>query len=337
MTALFAIALACCVPQEPTPLPGPTHELRTGTAPSRALGRELANEEQLALFDLFATPETEAGHEFPWSLQHLEDKQSYARWDLSFPSPLALGPLPNQTVHAKLFLPEEHEGPMPAVVVLHWLEGDFSALDLLCVMLAQRGVAALMMYMPHYGPRRSDRARMVTPAQEQLVENFRQAVLDVRRAGDWLAAQPEFDPQRIGVMGISLGSIVCELAAGVDRSFTRQVFLIGGADVPSIVMSPAPEVRAVRKHVRELGMGLEELRRIWRPLEPLTWADRIRPESTLMLAATEDEVIPRSCTEALQSALGLEQIEWYEGGHYDIAFQFLRVGGMAATHFSTSE
>lgn len=307
---------------------------RAGQAPSRALLREPANGEQAALFDLFATPATEAGEAFEWELTHVEDKPSWTRWALRFPSPLAHGPSANHEVHGKWFLPTEREGPMPAVVVLHWLGGDFAALDLMCAMLAQRGVGALMLYLPHYGPRREGDTRMITSDQELLVDNFRQAVLDVRRAGDWLAAQPEVDAERLGVMGISLGSIVSELVSGIDHHFARQAFLIGGADVPSIVLGNAREVRRLRQAVEARGLSLDDMRRIWHPVEPLTWASRIRPQTTLMVAATDDEIIPRSCTEALQAAIGLEQVEWYQGGHYDIALQLLRVGGMVVRHFS---
>ena len=65
-------------------------------------------------------------------------------------------------------------------------------------------------------------------------------------------------------------------------------------------------------------------------IDPLTYAAAARGKRILMLNATNDEVIPRACTESLWKALGEPEIRWYAGGHYSvIRFLFgalLRVG-----------
>ena len=40
----------------------------------------------------------------------------------------------------------------------------------------------------------------------------------------------------------------------------------------------------------------------------------------LMLNASDDEVIPRPCTDALWTALGQPPIKWYSGGHYSVVW-----------------
>jgi len=52
----------------------------------------------------------------------------------------------------------------------------------------------------------------------------------------------------------------------------------------------------------------------------VTYAPAARGKRILMLNASDDEVIPRTCTEALWTALGQPPIKWYSGGHYSVVF-----------------
>jgi len=153
------------------------------------------------------------------------------------------------------------------------------------------------------------------------MRNFRQAILDIRRAGDWLAARPEVEDHRLGILGVSLGAVVGALAAGVDARFDRCVFLIGGGDLAAIALHVSRELDDVRTRILEKGWTLGELRALWRTYEPLTFASRIRPEATLMFNAESDEVIPRECTLRLKEAIGLDEITWFPGDHQSLAFQ----------------
>ena len=162
--------------------------------------------------------------------------------------------------------------------------------------------------------------------------SFRPAVLDVRRAGDWLAARPEVDPDRIGLMGVSLGALIASLVAGVDPNFDRVSLLIGGGDLAAIAMNGSREVRSLRERIDELGLTVDDLRELWRPIDPLTFASRLDPDAILMINAEEDEIIPRESTLKLQEAVGVENIHWFPGGHYDIVFQVLKLVGQSAEH-----
>ena len=69
------------------------------------------------------------------------------------------------------------------------------------------------------------------------------------------------------------------------------------------------------------GHTVDDLRKLWRDIEPLTFASRIRPEEILMINAESDEVIPRECTIKLHEAMGRPEIRWFKGGHYAILIQ----------------
>jgi hypothetical protein len=55
-----------------------------------------------------------------------------------------------------------------------------------------------------------------------------------------------------------------------------------------------------------------------------------------MLNASDDEVIPRACTESLWKALGQPPIRWYAGGHYSAMRHILGVI-LQVSHFFSKE
>lgn len=291
-----------------------------GRAPERSLrpASDPALQELLARYEI---PEKD----FPWELKLIKEGERFDLWWLTFPSPVR-GPVEeNNTVWAKYWQPRGRAGRGPAALVLHWLGGSFDLLEIVCGKLAEEGIAALMMYMPHYGPRRArdgqGRRRLMTRNMEETLAHVRQAVLDARRAGDWLASRPEVEPSRVGIVGISLGAILGSLAAGVDDRFGRSVFLIGGGDLPAIVLHGSRETAEQKKALEEAGYTVERLRVLWRDIEPCVFAGRIRPEEVLLINAESDEVVPRECTLKLWEAMGRPKIRWIKGGHYAILFQ----------------
>jgi len=146
-------------------------------------------------------------------------------------------------------------------------------------------------------------------------------VMDARRAGDWLAARPDVEPSRVGIVGVSLGAVIGSLTAGVDDRFGRSVFIIGGGDLPAIVMNGSKETIAAKRKLEEAGFTPEKMRELWRDIEPCTFAARMRPEEILMINAEADEVIPKASTLKLHEAAGRPEIKWFKGGHYALLFQ----------------
>jgi dienelactone hydrolase len=308
-----------------------SEKVESGSSPCRAL-RPAAD----PALQEFLKPYEFADKEFAWKLQELKAADKFDVSWLTFPSAIQ-GDIPeNNTVWAKFWQPKDDAKKRPAALVLHWLGGSFSALETVCQRLAEQGIPALMMYMPHYGPRRSKEPgrveRLFGEDMEKTLIHIRQTVLDARRAGDWLAARPDIDPARVGIVGISLGAIMGSLAAGVDDRFGRSVFIIGGGDLPAIVLHGSKETAAQRKRLEEAGYTVEKLRDAWKGIEPLTFASRLKAENVLMINADADEVIPKASTEKLRDAIGKPEVKWFKGGHYAIILQFGPVVRDVAAH-----
>jgi dienelactone hydrolase len=240
---------------------------------------------------------------------------------LRFSSPVTTPDLENNTVHAEYFLPVG-SGPdrrRPAVIVLHILGADFALSRYIAARLADAEVAALFVKLPYYGERRpaGGQKRFLSGDLDRSVLSMRQGVCDVRRASAWLASRPEIDPARLGITGVSLGGIVASIAAAVDPTLNQAVFLLAGGDLAQILWEmPEPEARRYREAWTRSGRSFNDLKAVTTPLDPLTYAERLKTKRVLMIAGNVDEIVPPASARKLWEAAGRPPIVWEDCGHY---------------------
>lgn len=241
------------------------------------------------------------------------------KFEVMFPSPVITASDVNNTVHGEYFQPEG-KGPFPAVVVLHILGGDFPLSRTVANYLAQNGVAALFVKMPYYGPRRDPAIprRMVAKNPDETVAGMTQAVLDIRRAADWLATRPEINPDRLGITGISLGGIMSALAGGIDSRFSRVGIVLGGGKLGEAVWNlNHREADEFRRQWLASGRTRDEFVSRIEAVDPATYGHRMRGRRVLMIEAAHDEVIPPENARALHASIGNEaRLVWLNSGHY---------------------
>lgn len=238
---------------------------------------------------------------------------------LRFASPVK-SPWPaNDTVWAHLLVPSgARAGKTAAVLVLPvmaapnvWIETRFTE------RFARDGLVVMWVEMPtqfHRRPLASMPSGQVFLARtpERLAANFRQSVLDARRALGVLSARPEVDPGKVVVFGISLGALVGSVVYSVDPRPRLGVFLLGGADFPSLARDGSLSGPFVRK------MGIQDaaLRRAWKGLDPLDYKEKNAGKPALLINARSDTVIPRANALLLASAFPAARQVWVPLGHY---------------------
>jgi uncharacterized protein len=115
-------------------------------------------------------------------------------------------------VPAYLLLPPARTGRHPAVVYLHGSGGTRLDLVTFAAKLSLRGAVTMSLDVPES-------------------DAYRPMVVDVRRALDLLDARSDVDPERIGIVGYSLGGQLAVLVAGVDRR-PAAVGIIAGRGTP---------------------------------------------------------------------------------------------------------
>jgi dienelactone hydrolase len=255
-----------------------------------------------------------------WRLTHRLPASGVDVYAVRFPSAVCSAHACNNTVHAEYFVPSQPEGRLPAAVVLDILDGRGTVSRGEAVWLASRGVAALAMVQPYYGPRRptEGKVRMLSADVAGSVGNVRQAVLDGRRAVAWLATRPECDPARLGVVGTSLGSFVGGLLAAAEPRVSVACLLLGGGGLVD-AFSEHPVAAQLLPVLGLLGVTPDRLRRQIAPVDPLTYADRLRTKKLLLVAASRDDVVPPAAMRTLWKATGEPPIRWLDSTHVGAA------------------
>jgi hypothetical protein len=209
---------------------------------------------------------------------------------LAFPSALPTPHVENNTVHARFF-PARDGNKRRAVLVLPQWNADPEGHVALARLIARFDVSALRLSLPYHDarmPPELTRADYIVSSNiVRTAQVCRQAVLDARRAIAWLAAQGY---EHIGILGTSLGSCLAMLTTAHEpriRAAALNHISPYFADVVWEGLSTA--------HVRqglEGAIDLERLRRMWLPISPFPFLDRVKGKQILLVYAKYDLTFP---------------------------------------------
>jgi fermentation-respiration switch protein FrsA (DUF1100 family) len=245
--------------------------------------------------------------------------ESFQEYRLSWSSPF-VSPYPeNNLVRASFFVPKG-DRRFPAVIVLHgWREKKFDIEEELCRLLTRNNMAALFLVLPYHGPRTpkgsASGSLMVNSDPSQIIKAFRQSIMDIGSAIDWLQTQPQVISDKIGIIGISLGAIVANLAMGVEPRLKAGVSLVGGGDI-SYILWHSLLTMGIKSRMEDAGISYESLQEKLRCIDPLTYTNQNLPRHLLMVNGNQDPILPRRAAEEYWEAVGKPPIIWLPTGHY---------------------
>ena len=238
---------------------------------------------------------------------------------LTFTSAIETPHPENNTVRARYFPDPSPRGRKRAVLVMAQWNSDAEGHVGLCRLLNRFGISALRLSLPYHDarmPPELTRADYIVSANVgRTAQVCRQAVLDARRAIAWLHEQGY---ESIGILGTSLGSCLAMLTTAHEP-------LIKAAALNHISPYFADVVwdGLSTMHVRETLEGnvtLDELRRMWLPISPLPFLDRVRGREILLVYALYDLTFPVDLSRKLVNAFrgaGVEhQLLILPCGHY---------------------
>ena len=219
------------------------------------------------------------------------------------------------------FYPAQNAGgkKAPAAILLHLLGGGIEISQRFARYLAARGINAAVFELPYHYQRAVGIAPVkiyVSSDTKLAAQAFNQAASDVSTIADWLQTQPEVDPNKLGIAGVSLGAIITHLAMGRDARLNAGVAIVGGGDLKEIsqLSTLARLFLQVKGNVNSSTLGDAELRQA----DPLYDADKNHPRRVLMIQGARDEIIPRKASTELWNALGRPPIQWLDIGHYGL-------------------
>lgn len=225
---------------------------------------------------------------------------------ISFPSPLPSGDDVNDRVAMECYLARDGQGQVRtarAVVVVHESGSGMKIGRLIAKGIRGQGMHAMMIQLPYYGLR-SDRSSR--PRDARLIPAMRQAIADVRRARDAVAALPMIDCSHIALQGTSLGGLVCATTAGLDRGYDSVHLMLAGGHLYELLQNGKKDAQRVREQLAQAGISGEQLKSLARQIEPVRLAHRVDPQATWLFSGMFDTVVPPANSLALAKAAGLD-------------------------------
>ena len=262
---------------------------------------------------------------------------------LRFPS-AHVTPHPENNIVTARWFPARDEPPLGvkrgrgrAVLVLPQWNSDAGGHIGLSKLLARFGISALRLSLPYHDarmPPELTRADYIVSSNiARTVQVCRQAVLDARRAIQWLSDQGF---ERIGILGTSLGSCLSLLTSAHEPKIRVQALNHVSPWFADVVWRGLST-----RHVREGLDGhieLEQLRRLWRPISPFIYLDRVRDKRTLLVYAKYDLTFPVDLSRQLVDEFvsrGLpHEVAVLPCGHYSSgAAPFKFIDGYVLTKF----
>ena len=210
---------------------------------------------------------------------------------LTFPSAVETPHVENNRVHARFFPDDSPQGRRRAVVVLPQWNSDETGHVGLCRLINRFGVSALRLSLPYHDARMPPELRradyIVSANIGRTAQACRQAVLDARRAVAWLAARGY---ESIGILGTSLGSCLALLTAAHEpllKAAALNHISPFFADVVWEGLSTAHVRTGLDGHI-----DLDRLRRLWLPISPFPYLERVRGKKILLVYARYDLTFP---------------------------------------------
>lgn len=234
-----------------------------------------------------------------------------------FPSARPIGNPINDLAAMEWFAARDEQGnirPARAVVVVHESGRQMTAGRIIARGFNSHGLHAFMLQLPGYGARRDETLTDL----ERGLNAMRQAIADVRRARDAVAALPVVDGSCIAVQGTSLGGFVTATTAGLDRGYDRVFILLAGGDLEEVVFNGAKDAAKVRDKLAKAGVTEEQIKELARQVEPLRLAHRLDAPTTWLYSGKYDDVVPPRCSHALAHAgkLAAEHHIEMDADHY---------------------
>jgi len=267
------------------------------------------------------------------------DRYEFDGHILKFPSFIETPYASNNTVWGRFF----DGGRNLAVVVLpHWnctWEGHLG----LCRALQRSHISALRLSLPYHHHRKPDEIErseyLVSPNVGRTLTAARQAVVDARRAADWLLDRGH---RRVAVVGASIGSCIAFLTFVHDERFSGGVFLHASGHFADVVWSGLST-----SHVRralEGRISLDQLRMAWSPISPFPFIPRLRGTKRRMLIVSGEydltfpPELSRKAHEELERYSIPAQVLWLPCGHYTLGrFPFNAIAGYRILRFLIEE
>jgi hypothetical protein len=177
------------------------------------------------------------------------------------------------------------------------------------------GVNVALPVLPLHGPRAEGLAPHEQFVSGLFLQNnvfgLAQAVSDVRRLIGWLRTSRE--APEVGVLGVSLGSMVCSLLATTDADLACAIPVVPTVDLAGALRRSEPAIGSRARMHRQLHDSRTDL--VLGQVSPIQRKCLVAHDRRLIVAGQVDHVAAPADAAALWRAWDKPRIEWLPGGH----------------------
>jgi cephalosporin-C deacetylase-like acetyl esterase len=230
-------------------------------------------------------------------------------YDLTYASPRG------GRVTATLLVPAASDGPFPALLFGHWGYGNRFEFLPEAELWARAGVVALLPDYPWVRPapwRRNLASGVTDPEVDRNLMS--DAIVDLRRGLDLLAARPDVDPTRIAYVGHSYGAQWGAVLSAVDDRVRAAALVAGVGRVQDLFDWDDPAVIALR--TRTPAEQIERYVAVLSALDASHWAARAAPTPLLLQFGLHERGYSRASMERYAAAASEpKRVLWYATGH----------------------
>jgi hypothetical protein len=211
---------------------------------------------------------------------------------------------------ARLKIPEGAESPLPAIIILGGLRTGSMTVDYI-------REASDMIIMAIDYPYQGKKENLTTSEFMLALSGIHKAVLETPPAVilgvDYLLSMDEADPDRITLIGGSLGAFFVPAVMAADQRIDAAAILFGAGDLQALIKSeidmPFP--------LPHLGSWAASV--LLAPVEPMKYIEDISPRPVFILNGRSDNRIPVKLAEKLhREAKEPKKIVWIEAEHLNV-------------------
>jgi dienelactone hydrolase len=208
------------------------------------------------------------------------------------------------------------KGPFAGLLFGHWGPGNRTEFLPEATLYARAGAVSLLVDYPWVRPapwRKKLGRGLDEPAADHAA--FVQAVVDLRRGLDLLAARADVDPKRLAYVGHSFGAQWGAILAAVDRRVKTAV-LMGGVPDQSAILVEGEDPAAVELRKGTPKEKLAKFLRSAARTDAVHYVGHAPPTPLLFQFARFERYFTEAAMKRYaKAATGPKEVKWYDTGH----------------------
>jgi predicted esterase len=238
----------------------------------------------------------------------VEEREGAKVYDISYASPQG------GRVTAYLVAPAT-KGRHAGIIFAHPGGGNRKSFLPEALRLARVGAVSLLIDDPSARPAAWRRRMFVITEPENDRATYIQAIIDLRRGVDLLAARPDVDAKRLGFVGFSFGADLGGIPTGVERRIKAYALMGTGARLTDLLRSgDTPYLTRMRASITK--EQLDKYIETTAPFDSVHYIGHAAPSALLFQFGRRDGNWPEKLAlEFYQSGSRPKDIKWWDGGH----------------------